>query len=232
MNRDFFIDEITPALARRIVNVMRVSRMYVDPIILEKAKLDKIGGDGLKDELRQFIIDHDHRCLIPYQINPSEMREGIATSIPVDEKVIFFDEPIHWNRLVGDRLTPFDPENENRFQFLSKASILNVEASLMKNLIEVRDRLVIIKMNHPQQSDWLCRIFPKVIAYCEVSAQFSMFNRNDVNNSVLACAIALSPHLAVNAKRLNSMPLERSLPFIGGTSLFLRKEDSQGKKNK
>ena len=229
MNRDFLIEQMTPAIARKIISVMKITSCYVDPKLLDMANDDLIETThtGTIKELIQFISDHDRRCVIPYDEKVKDIRIAIASSIPDDKRVLFFDDPVNWNILLGEPLVPFRSENENRFQFLAPHSPVMFAADDIRALLANRDMMIVGRVSDASHFEWIGRAFKEIIFYCENRHQFGMPFRKEFHNSAHSLAAILYPHLTTMYGRLNSLPPEKTYALIGATDLFLRKEEKK-----
>lgn len=225
MNRDFLIDKVTPAIARKLIAALDGAKAYIDPKIMNVAKEDLIETtetDPIVVKLMQFIKDHDYRCVIPHQGGTAQMRDAIASMIG-DQRVIFFDDPVHWNIRLGARLLSYRPDSGERFQFISPSKVMNASRDDVRGLCRDRDCLVVCDAQYPEHMGWVAHLFPKIILQVKSQTQLTMFGRNDLNNSIAATASVLYPSISSSAGKLNTMHLPKFLPLIGATNILLDK---------
>lgn len=231
MNRDFLIDEVTPAIARKLTSVMPSARTYIDPKLLERAKEDLIETTetGIVRDLMQYIADYEYRCVIPFQHSVRELRRGISLMIPDDQRVLFIDDPLNWNMLLRTNLKPYQSESGTRFQFLSTGAPSTFEAKDVRGLLMDRDMMIVIRATdiHPQSFGWIGQAFSKVILYLEPTQQFTLSFKAGFNYNVLSAAACLYPYLNTMVPQLNAMPPSKLHPLIGATKIFLNKEEKK-----
>jgi len=228
MNRDFFIAELTPAIARNIVRVMPSSQVYIDPKILAMAKTNALPiTDPVLTPIVQFIHDHDLRCVIPFEGSAEIVREAIWEAIPKDRRIIFIDEPIHWNRRIKARLSCFSAGSNEQYQFITP------KACKIEHFLGERDAVIVMRYKSEANMQWLAKINPNFILYCEYEHQFSLNQRNaSISNSAFRAATVINTALeAIDTNLVVSRGIERALPLCS-VYMGLIKEKQQIKPTK
>lgn len=119
MIHELLIRDITPMIARNIVRVSQVTQLEVDPQILQMANFETDPALALK----QFITDHNSRCVIPFQRkNEVMVRDTIAEivceEIEQDRRVIILDTLFHWKSRIPN-IAPYKQGSEPLCQITS-----------------------------------------------------------------------------------------------------------------
>lgn len=207
------------------MTAMSCSGVYIDPQIIECAAQDLIEDDLPADVLpiAQFILDHDRRCVIPYERTPDLIRDAIAYCLPRDRRVIFIDEAYHWNRRIKARLQAYKPESGAQYQFVTES---NLNA---RSLIKDRDCIIVAKtdLQAGYFLSWLGKLFPEAILYCEYQHQYALGARGGTNTALAAAAI-LSPTIGLMPMdSIMARGIERTLPLCSAYNGLISEKKSK-----
>lgn len=223
MNRDFFLPKLTPAKARMMVAASQCANIHLSREIItlaeeDRAEIPELSHDtqyaNVAKSICQFIIDYEHRCVIPYDFGADIVRTAIAHMIPEDRSVIFVtDDPVLWVRKMSETITPFANDNSDRLQYLSVQDLKPSE------MVRVRDRYMVANITPTHMGyEWLGRLFKQMVIYCSMEQQlgFRLFDWAPAPPSAAHHASAIlypavvqsiNHHQSIRAKGNATLPL-------------------------
>lgn len=222
MNRDFLIRNITPAAARKILALSSLPEIKIDPSIVDIASKDMLTTDQFDSPVRastldliQFIIDHNWRCIIPYDFGMETIEHAIEYAIPKDQKVLIIGKP-EFLRNIKDQ-EEYNENSTKQFQYIS--NIHKLTPMMAKDL---RDRVVLADLEFVENGfAWIGKMFPKIVVICPfiVQYRFMLESAASHDSSVGNVAKILFPNIAKNMTKGSKNAA--NLPLYGAYSKFI-----------
>ncbi len=180
MNEDFIFD-LTPATARKLIVAKNLGRVDVDESIIEIAQRDMLTRESfdidISDQcldLIQFIVDYNHRVVIPFDFGIDDIANAIVMSTP-GQKILIdvgtISSLFSTFEQIGEPVSKYHRDNQDRIQLVD-FDLLSIDEIIM-----LRDRTLILNTltaeNSNAYSGWLGRLFPRIIICCRMSIQYS-----------------------------------------------------------